>query len=284
MRRYEETCPEGASEAYCRTVEKPLGQRFAGDDVFYQRFLYPRFPRKEYTMTLLTCTDLSVGYEGKVVREHLNFSVAAGDHLYIVGENGSGKSTLMRTLLGLIPPVSGDIVFGDGLKQNEIGWLPQQTEAQKDFPASATEIVLSGCLNRMGLRPFYGKKEKEASASAMARLNITHLARASFRELSGGQRQRVLLARALCAAGKLIMLDEPVAGLDPDAQAGMYDLLDSLNREGLTVVMISHDLSAAKRYATRVLRLHESGSFFGTADEYRAAMERGAFAAERGNA
>ncbi|MCI7403614.1 metal ABC transporter ATP-binding protein [Pyramidobacter sp.] len=220
-------------------------------------------------MALLTCENVAAGYEGAPVIEGLNFAVERGDYLYIVGENGSGKSTLMKTVLGLVRPRTGRVVTGEGLKRTEIGYLPQQTAVQKDFPASVREIVLSGCLNRMGLRPFYTRREKELAARNMSRLGVTPLASHCYRELSGGQQQRVLLARALCATRKLIMLDEPVTGLDPRVTTEMYELVAALNRdEGLTVVMISHDIAAAVRYATHILHLGGGKYFFGSRAEY----------------
>ena len=219
-------------------------------------------------MAQLTCRELSVGYDGKAVVQHLNFEVFAGDYLCIVGENGSGKSTLMKTLLGLQPPVGGRIVTGDGLRKNEIGYLPQQTAAQKDFPASVREIVLSGCLGRCGSRPFYNKEEKELAADAMEKMQIVPLAKRCYRTLSGGQQQRVLLSRALCATRKMLLLDEPISGLDPKVTAEMYTLIHRLNYEdGITVVMISHDLNAALQYASHILHIGDR-VFFGTKAAY----------------
>lgn len=210
-------------------------------------------------MALLTCSDLSLGYEGKAILEHIEFEVHAGDYLCIVGENGSGKSTLMKTILGLIRPLKGKVLTGDGLRQSEIGYLPQQTVVQRDFPASVYEIVLSGCQGRQGLRPFYTKADKELAWKNIRRMEIEPLARRCYRELSGGQQQRVLLARALCATRKLLLLDEPVAGLDPKVTAEMYQLISDLNRkDGITVVMISHDLEAALRYASHILHIGAS--------------------------
>ncbi len=220
-------------------------------------------------MALLTAQNLTLGYDSRVIVEDLNFSVNAGDYLCIVGENGSGKTTLMRTLLRLQEPVRGRVLLGDGLKENEIGYLPQQTLVQKDFPASVREIVLSGCQGRCGLRPFYNKEEKALAAQNMERMGISSLSGRSYRELSGGQQQRVLLARALCATRKALLLDEPVSGLDPNATAGMYGLIKELNREGITVIMVSHDVGAALRYATHVLHVGTS-VFFGSKSEYLA--------------
>ncbi|MBR4753651.1 MAG: metal ABC transporter ATP-binding protein [Lachnospiraceae bacterium] len=218
-------------------------------------------------MALLTVSDLSVGYESQAVISNLSFTVNPGDYLCIVGENGAGKTTLMRTLLRLIPPISGSITPGEGLKLNEIGYLPQQTAVQKDFPASVREIVLSGCQGKCGFRPFYNAAEKKLSADNMARMGITDLDRRNYRHLSGGQQQRVLLARALCATGKLLLLDEPVSGLDVNATADMYRLIKELNEEGVTIIMISHDLEAAYKYASHILHIGSS-IFFGTKDEY----------------
>ena len=218
-------------------------------------------------MSLLTVQNLSLGYDSHTIVENLNFSVNAGDYLCIIGENGSGKTTLMKTLLHLQEPISGQILNGDGLKSNEIGYLPQQTVVQKDFPASVREIVLSGCQARCGLRPFYNKAEKQLAAKNMERMGITSLANRCYRDLSGGQQQRVLLARGLCATRKVLLLDEPVSGLDPKATAGMYSLISELNHEGITIIMISHDILAAVRYASPILHIGRT-VFFGTREEY----------------
>jgi len=218
-------------------------------------------------MSLLDVRNLSVGYDAQPVVSDLNFRVNEGDYLCIVGENGSGKTTLMKTLLGLREPLSGQIITGDGLKRNEIGYLPQQTIVQKDFPASVKEIVLSGFQGRIGLRPFYNKDEKLQAEENMKRMGIADHANQCYRELSGGQQQRVLLARALCATRKILLLDEPVSGLDPKVTAEMYSLIQSLNKENITIIMISHDIEAAVKYASHIL--HIGGHiFFGTRDEY----------------
>lgn len=219
-------------------------------------------------MAQLTCQNLTVGYDGRTVLQGLNFEVNPGDYLCIVGENGSGKSTLMKTILGLQAPIGGRILTGDGLRKNEIGYLPQQTQAQKDFPASVREIVLSGCQGRCGSRPFYSKEEKRLAEENIGKMGIGSLTKRCYRELSGGQQQRVLLARALCATRKMLLLDEPVSGLDPRVTAEMYGLIETLNREeGITVMMISHDISAALRYASHILHIGDS-VFFGTKADY----------------
>ncbi len=220
-------------------------------------------------MALLTCQNLSLGYERKKVVDGLSFSIDTGDYLCIVGENGSGKSTLMKTILGLMPAIEGTIQFGEGLKQNEIGYLPQQTVVQKDFPASVREIVLSGCLNHCGLRPFYIKGEKQLAQKNMERLGIDNLSSRCYRELSGGQQQRVLLARALCATQRLLLLDEPVAGLDPKATEDMYQLIKELNQKhGITIIMISHDISASIQYASHILHVARKPLFSGRKKDY----------------
>lgn len=217
----------------------------------------------------IICKNIALGYENHIVSQNISFSVAQGEYLCVVGENGAGKSTLMKAILGLHPPVSGQLSFGDGLKPNEIGYLPQQTSLQRDFPASVQEVVLSGCLNRCGLRPFYNRAERELAHSRMERLGILPLRNRCYRELSGGQQQRVLLARALCATRRLLLLDEPVSGLDPAATADMYAIIRRLNREdGITVVMISHDISSAVREADHILHLSHRPLFFGTTEDY----------------
>lgn len=221
-------------------------------------------------MTQLKAENLTLGFEGQAVTENLNFQVNRGDYLCIVGENGSGKSTLMKTILKLRNPImSGSITMGDGLKPTEIGYLPQQTEVQKDFPASVGEVVLSGCLGKKGWRPFYSKADHARAAQNMARLGISHLAKESYRYLSGGQQQRVLLARALCATESMLLLDEPVAGLDPAATAEMYDIIGKLNKEeGITILMISHDITQALGQASHILHLAKEPLFFGTKEAY----------------
>ena len=233
-------------------------------------------------MAQLICQDLCVGYDGKAVLQDLNFAAFSGDYLCIVGENGSGKSTLMKTILGLQQRVRGRILTLDGLRKHEIGYLPQQTQVQKDFPASVREFVLSGCQGRCGSRPFYNKEEKQLAADAMEKMQIAQLAKRCYRELSGGQQQRVLLARALCATRKMLLLDEPVSGLDPKVTAEMYALIEKLNREdGITVIMISHDIAAAVKYASHILHIGDA-VFFGTKAEYLQSPQGRLFAAEKG--
>ena len=218
-------------------------------------------------MAQLICDHLSLGYDGREILHNLSFSVEAGDYLCIVGENGSGKSTLMKTILGLTAPIEGKVLWGDGLAKNEIGYLPQQTVVQRDFPASVWEIVLSGCQARCGLRPFYSKAEKALAEESLHKLGLEPLKNRCYRELSGGQQQRVLLARALCATQKLLLLDEPVSGLDPVVTSELYQLIESLNREGTTILMISHDIDAAAHFASHVLHIGKT-VFWGTKTQY----------------
>lgn len=217
-------------------------------------------------MPQIICENASLGYENRPIVKNLNFTVNAGDYLCILGENGSGKSTLMKTILNLTPTLAGSIRMED-LKSTEIGYLPQQTQVQRDFPASVQEIVRSGFQGRCGLRPFYTKAEKALAAENLERMGMAQFARKCYRDLSGGQQQRVLLARALCATRKCLLLDEPVSGLDPKATAQMYEIISTLHREGITIIMISHDLNAALDDATHVLHIGET-LFFGTREEY----------------
>lgn len=219
-------------------------------------------------MAYITCEDLTLGYDGNAVTEHLSFQLNQGDYLCIVGENGAGKSTLVKTLLRLIKPLKGEIITGDGLMPYEIGYLPQQTQVQKDFPASVGEIVLSGTLARCKGRPWYGKQEKRLAEENMKRLEVWAMRKACYRNLSGGQQQRVLLARALCATEKLLLLDEPVTGLDPRATASFYQLVKELNDSGVTIIMVSHDIQAAVRDASHILHLGKKPLFFGKTEDY----------------
>ena len=203
-------------------------------------------------MAYITCKDLTLGYEGHAIVSDLNFKVSKGDYLCIVGENGTGKSTLIKTLLHLQDVISGDIITGDGLKAYEVGYLPQQTVVQKDFPATVEEIVLSGTLAKCGWRPFYRKAEKKLAEEKMKRMEVWNLRKSCYRNLSGGQQQRTLLARALCAASKVILLDEPVTGLDPKVTAEFYQVTKDLSEEGIAVIMVSHDVEFCAKYADLV--------------------------------
>ena len=218
-------------------------------------------------MELLTCSNVSMAYDSNMVVSGVSFTVFAGDYLVIVGENGSGKTTLIKGLLGLLKPVSGSIKLC-GLKQQEIGYLPQQTPVQKDFPASVLEVALSGCLGCSGLKPFYSKIDRVRAQQNIARLGIEELKSKSYRDLSAGQQQRVLLARALCASERLIVLDEPVAGLDTIMTADLYTLIAALNSQGLTVIMVSHDVKSAVHYASKILHIDNAPQFFGSKEDY----------------
>lgn len=221
-------------------------------------------------MSLITCENLTLAYDTGVVASGVSFALEAGNYLCIVGENGSGKSTLIKSILGLHPIHSGEMTVSPEIRKEGIGYLPQHTPAQRDFPASVKEIVRSGCLRRAGLRPFLRRSDKMLADEAMTRMGIDHLAGRCYRELSGGQQQRVLLARAFCATGQLILLDEPIAGLDPLAMTEMYNMIADMNREGVAVIMVSHDVSAAVQYATHILHMGKTTSFFGTTEEYLA--------------
>ena len=224
-------------------------------------------------MAQLVCEELTLGYDRPILTG-LSFEVNAGDYLFILGENGAGKSTLMKTVLGLIPPLAGKITRGEGLSAGKIGYLPQQTRAQRDFPATVLEVVLSGCLNRKGLHLFYTPAQRSEAMMNLGKLGILELKDACYRDLSGGQQQRVLLARALCAASQLLILDEPITGLDPAAAQDLYKTLAYLNqKEGMAIVMVTHDLKAALKSARTVLHIGRKGLFTGTASDYLASPQ-----------
>ena len=219
-------------------------------------------------MSLITCEKLTLAYDTGVVASDVSFTLEAGNYLCIVGENGSGKSTLIKSILGLHPISGGALTVSSDTRKKGIGYLPQHTPAQRDFPASVREIVRSGCLRRAGMRPFWRTSDKKLANEAMARMGIDRIAGQCYRELSGGQQQRVLLARAFCATGDLILLDEPIAGLDPLAMTEMYNMIADMNRDGVAVIMVSHDVSSAVQYATHILHMGKTTSFFGTTEEY----------------
>lgn len=217
---------------------------------------------------MIKCEKLSLGYDGKAIVDNLNFEIQNGDYLCVLGENGVGKSTLIKTLLKLIKPISGEVVYNENLLPTEIGYLSQQQQLLKDFPASVFEIVLSGCQSKVGIRPFYKREEKQTAKEKIEKLGLLDLMTRSFSELSGGQQQRVLLARALMAGQRLMILDEPVTGLDPEASRKMYEIINELNKSNMTIVMISHDIEAALDYATKVLYIGQN-IFYGTTLEYK---------------
>lgn len=218
---------------------------------------------------LISCKNLSIGYENITVLENVNFDIQRGDYLCIVGENGAGKSTLIKCLAGLKKPMRGSIEFAKGITNNDVGYLPQQTSIQRDFPASVKEVVISGCLNNSRIIPFYTKDDKNKAAKHMAELGISHLANNSYRELSGGQQQRVLLARALCASNKILILDEPVTGLDPIVTSEIYSIIREINsKHRITVIMVSHDVNTAVKCANKILHVKHTVQFYGKTEDY----------------
>ena len=219
-------------------------------------------------MSQISVQSVTMSYEKKLVLEGVSFEVEQGDYLCIVGENGSGKTTLMKGILGLMPLKGGTIHFGEGVKINHIGYLPQQTAVQRDFPASVFEVVLSGCLNRIGIKPFYSTQEKRRTMQNLKILGIENLRNKSYRALSGGQQQRVLLARALCATEKIVLLDEPATGLDPIVTGELYQIVKDLNKTGVTIIMISHDVKSAVENANKILHLGTTTEFFGVTGDY----------------
>ncbi|MCL2883925.1 MAG: metal ABC transporter ATP-binding protein [Oscillospiraceae bacterium] len=217
-------------------------------------------------MALITCKNVGYHYDARHGIRDVNFTLEAGDYLCIVGENGSGKSTLMKCLLGLLKP-EGELRY-EGVKPREIGYLPQGSAVRADFPASVTEVTLSGCLSRHGLLPFYSRRDRETAQTHLASMGLSELRRKPCCELSKGQQQRVMLARALCAAKRLLLLDEPVTGLDPIGASNMYALLQELNREGMTILMISHDIRSALTYGNKILHMASAPLFFGSTQSY----------------
>lgn len=219
---------------------------------------------------LLKCEHVDFGYENYDVVKDVTMEIREGDYLCIVGENGSGKSTMMKGILGLLKPTGGTITLSDDLKRSGIGYLPQQTPAQKDFPATVQEVVISGCLGKRGRRPFYSANERKTAEMNMERLGITELRKSCYRDLSGGQKQRTLIARALCATDKLLILDEPITGLDPSTTQDFYRVIRHLNRdEKVAVLMVSHDIQNIVTQAHRILQLKQTVQFYGSVDEYK---------------
>ena len=218
---------------------------------------------------LISCKGLSIGYENMTVLEDVGFDVKKGDYLCVVGENGAGKSTLIKCLAGLKKPMSGSILLAKGITRRDVGYLPQQTSIQRDFPASVREVVTSGCLNSGRWLPFYTKEDKDKATRYMQELGIADMAEHSYRELSGGQQQRVLLARALCASSKILILDEPVTGLDPIVTGEIYSIIKELNSKyRITVIMVSHDVKTAVKSANKILHVKNTVQFFGRTEDY----------------
>lgn len=221
-------------------------------------------------MSQIECKNMSIGYSNKTILRNLNFEINQGEYIFILGDNGVGKTTLLKTLLGLIPPLKGDIIYDQSVKKTSIGYIPQKSKIQQEFPASVYEIVISGCVNNLKWKPFYTKKDKEQVATAMKLLNITHLARRPFRELSGGQQQRVLLARAFCATDKILVLDEPFVGLDNYSTNQLQKSLTRINKElGVTIVIVSHYIEESLKMCNKVIVLSEDNTYTCLPSEYR---------------
>lgn len=219
-------------------------------------------------MKILECENVCIDYEDNRAVDHISFSVEEGDFVCILGENGSGKSTLVKGILGLEKITEGKISYLNGMKENEIGYLPQTTMVQKNFPASIYEVVLSGCLNNKGLNPFYSKADKKKANEMMEKVGIKEIKSKSYQELSGGQQQRVLLARALCASKKMLILDEPITGLDPVITRTMYEMIKKINKQGMTIIMVSHDINFAIKNASKIIHIKNKVLFKGTSQEY----------------
>lgn len=224
---------------------------------------------------LVRCQDAGLGYDNKAIIEHFNFQVFEGDYVCVAGENGSGKSTLVKTVLGLVKPVNGEVELSPEIRSGAVGYLPQQTQVQRQFPVSVMEVVMSGFLNKPHRSPFYRKEEKKTAWKNLQRLKIEDLAKECYGKLSGGQQQRVLLARALCAAKEILVLDEPVTGLDPMAAAALYENLRSLNQEGMAVVMVTHDIQNVLAETDFVLHMSEGEYFYETTEEYKKRINTG---------
>lgn len=219
---------------------------------------------------LLTCENITVKFGSRTVLEKLSFCVEPGDYLSVIGKNGSGKSTLIRCLLKLCPVTEGAVRTAEDFQRRDIGYLPQQSGIQKDFPATVEEVVCSGCLGHHRIFPFYTRADKEEAEKNMHRLGICELRRRSYRTLSGGQQQRVLLARALCATQKMLLLDEPVTGLDPGVSAEFYDIIRELNQQdSIAVIMVSHDIANGLKDAKHILYLDENTQYYAGAEEFR---------------
>jgi len=219
-------------------------------------------------MKICECKKLNIGYNEKSICKDISFVVESGEYICIIGENGCGKSTLLKTLLGLNKPISGKVVFDKNFNKSLIGYLPQQTDSQRDFPAIVREVVLSGFINRMGFRPFYNKLEKEKCMEVCKFLGIQDLLKKSYRDLSGGQQQRVLLARALCATNDLLVLDEPTNALDARSQVKLYELISELNKQGITIIMVSHNIEKVINYASHIIYLKDTPQFIGSKEDF----------------
>lgn len=220
-------------------------------------------------MPLITCKDITLDYDGLITVSGLQFQVEEQDYLCIIGDNGTGKSTLMKALLGLKHPTHGSIVLENGIYRRDFGYLAQQTDVQKEFPASVWEVILSGCLNRKGFHPFYSAYDKERGREAMETLGILNLKDHCYRELSGGQQQRVLLARAMCATNRILLLDEPTTGLDPTMTTELFEWVGRMNRQdGVAIIMVTHDTHCAVKYSKHILHLHDGIGFYSTTPNY----------------
>ena len=220
-------------------------------------------------MSLIKCNNIEFKYDGKEILKNISFEVNKGDYLCIIGENGSGKSTLLNILTGILKPNNGTVTLSNNLSKKEIGYLPQKSEIYENFPASVYEVVISGCVNKLSIIPFYRRKEKQIANYNMNLLEISNIKNKCFHELSGGQKQRVLLTRTLCSTRDVILLDEPVSGLDPIITESFYNVVNHLNSEhGTTVVMVSHDIQNCLKYASHILYIGKDLFYYGSKSDF----------------
>ena len=220
-------------------------------------------------MSLIKCNNIEFKYDGKEILKNISFEVNKGDYLCIIGENGSGKSTLLNIISGVLKPNNGTVTLDSNLSKKEIGYLPQKSEIYENFPASVYEVVISGCVNKLSIIPFCRRKEKQIANYNMNLLEISNIKNKCFHELSGGQKQRVLLARTLCSTRDIILLDEPVSGLDPIITESFYNVVNHLNNEhGTTVVMVSHDIQNCFKYASHILYIGKELFYYGSKSDF----------------
>lgn len=220
-------------------------------------------------MSIVSIKNLSFSYDKQIVLENIDLNIEDKDFLAIIGPNGGGKSTLLKLILGMNKIQQGVIkVLNEIPSKNlsKIGYVPQNTNINTDFPIKVIEVVLMGHVG--GKRPFigYGKEEISCAMGALAQVGMQDFAHKKIGSLSGGQRQRVMIARALCAHPKVLLLDEPTASIDVEGQKKIYDLLKELNKT-ITVVVVSHDISVILGYAKKVAHINKTLTFHDISDK-----------------
>lgn len=230
--------------------------------------MYPNTNHKP-NQPILDVKHLSVRYNGRLALEDVNFHLHEGERIAVVGPNGAGKSTLFKVVSGVMPPTSGEVTISGSRPREHvcIAYVPQRSQVDWNFPVSVADVVMMGRSAKLGPLNWPHKRDWEHVHRALETVELSNLAKRQISQLSGGQQQRMFIARALAQEAELMLMDEPLTGLDTPSQEGLLNLLDTLKSQHVTVMVATHDLDQAARHFDRLLLLNHRLVAFGTADK-----------------